>query len=755
MPHCEYLQRLINSSIQRPIKQDDEYEQSPGEGRREGYPQRQIKRDEDEPFQVGRGPGGEVGEENREYHGSENSASSIQRSSLEFLGEGNDGTLPTMPPPPPDERGHAEERENPSASPNEGNPAARSPSTRCEDVAAAAGMNEREGDPRDPERPERAPRRSTRECREATCPNRGGRCREHGKLRFPCRADGCAKYSRIRGWLCKGHASANQTHAASARGEDDAAAAARETEGDPRDPEERPDLTYGGESIPVLLRFPCGAGGCARYSRIEGGLCIEHASDRPRTASGGDRPVGGYGRAKNNRGAGEGSAVEGRSPVAGMKRPPPPGPMNDDIILSMTDKRYKSNIKEECDGADTGNKNMWALDASRRVLETLKALGRFWIREPNSTKLRQVTEEEAFKRIRMDLLRHLSDRQRKSPKKDKGSDADRSTGGDDGKKRSGNEDGGDNTISSSKKRKDCHPGRTTQNSKAANFETNVPCGKTCHEFPMMYVGQHIFDLLKKDGWTFKRKKIGETNDTQVIYCPGCDKKNAVEGEDKFTGYPALAQWAYDIGYFEENVVVTVDGRAILAKCGILDDPYSIFEKKCGDPAQGESSKTASASFQNDDYRPTSRDGDNPAPEETSASVQNDDHWSNMDIVDNQAAGEETQSASGPTQINDEEWFHAFAAFDNKLAAARSVNDSAGMAFYGHLVHYLQAKCSREDFSLGSDKDIFTKSIESFEDMKANLAKAVEENRPTQNVYEIGLRRIINRLKEQLPLELYV
>ena len=756
MPHYEYLQRLINSSIQRPIKQDDEYEQSPGEGRREGYPQRQIKRDEDEPSQAGRGPGGVVGEENRVCHGSENSASPTQRSSLELLGEGNDGTLPTMTPPPPkvrmapakaeDETGHEGERENPPASPGEGNVVAKSSSTRGEYVAAAACTNEGEGDPR-------------------------------------------------------GHASANQTNAASARGEDDAAAAARETDDDPSDPEERPDHACGGDLIPVLLRFPCGAGGCARYSRIEGGLCKEHASDRPRAASGGDRPVGGDGRAKNDRGAAKGSAVEGGSPVAGMKRPPPPGPMNDDIVLSMTDSRYKSIINEECDGADTGDKKKWASDASQRVLETLKARGSFWIREPNSTKLRQVTEEEAFKRIRMELIRHIYDRNRKSPKKEKGSDADRPTGGDDGKTRPANKDGGDTTTPPSKKRKDCHPGRMTRNSKAANFETNVACGKTCREFPMMYVGQHIYDLLKENGWTCRRKKVGETNDTIVIYCPDCDKKNAVEGEDKFTGYPALAQWAYDSGYFEENVVVTVDGRAILAKCGILDDPYSIFEKKCGDPAQGETYKIASASFQNDgcrptsrdgdnpaleetsasvqnddhwpqypqgetyntalasfqndDCRPTSRDGDNPAPEETSASVQNDDHWPNIDIVDNQAAGEETQSASGPTQINDEEWFHAFVTFDNKLAAATSVNDIDGMAFYSHLVHYFQAKCNKEDFSLGSDKDIFTKSIESFEDMKANLAKAVEENRPTQNVYKIGLSRIINSLKEQLPLELYV
>jgi hypothetical protein len=91
------------------------------------------------------------------------------------------------------------------------------------------------------------------------------------------------------------------------------------------------------------------------------------------------------------------------------------------------------------------------------------------------------------------------------------------------------------------------------------------------------------------------------------------------------------------------------------------------------------------------------------------------------------------------------------SFDEKFAAATLVNDITGIAFYSHLIHYFEAKSSQKDFCLGSDKDIITKSFKSFEEMKAKLAKAIQENRPTENVYKNCLNHVINRLKEQLPL----
>ena len=181
----------------------------------------------------------------------------------------------------------------------------------------------------------------------------------------------------------------------------------------------------------------------------------------------------------------------------------------------------------------------------------------------------------------------------------------------------------------------------------ANFDTPfVTIGPTCRQNPNLYVGMHIFGLLQKNDWTLKERKEGETNRIQIIYCPECDMKNAVEGEDKFTGYPALAQWAYANGYYKDHVVNTVDGRIILEKMGILDEPYSIFEEKVGDPAQGENYKTSSVPCHNDDERPISMVGGNPDPGETSGPVQTDVYWPNVNIVDNQTAGEETQKTNG-------------------------------------------------------------------------------------------------------------
>jgi hypothetical protein len=93
----------------------------------------------------------------------------------------------------------------------------------------------------------------------------------------------------------------------------------------------------------------------------------------------------------------------------------------------------------------------------------------------------------------------------------------------------------------------------------------------------------------------------------------------------------------------------------------------------------------------------------------------------------------------------------FLVSEKKLADATLASDITGMAFYSHLVHYLEAKASRRDFCLGSDRDIIAESIESFEDKKAKLAKAVEENQPTQNVHKLFLNGFIRFFKEKLPL----
>ena len=629
-------------------------------------------------------------------------------------------------------------------------------------VTAATGTNERGGDFRSsPERNHLTARRG--KCLEKSCPNHGGKCREHKKMYSPFKANDCPNNA----------------------------------------------------------------------ARNDGGLCKERTSSAncPRASSGADDFGGGDGHAKGR----VQENVDDRSLTKG-KKPPHNGPTNDDILLTCTDQTYKSIMNEECDAwIGTGDK-LWASEASRKVwekLKTLKPKGNAWIINPNSNRRRyqRVTEEEALTRIKTNVYSHRNDR-RKFWEKKNGDGVDKPIEGGDRKKRSSEDDGDASVAPPRKKQKECHVGRNTRNSMGANFDTPlVTIGATCRQHPKLYVGMYIFGLLQKNGWTGKEKKEGETNRIQIIYCPKCDMKNAVEGEDKFTGYPALAQWAYANGLYKDYVVDTVDGRIILEKVGILDEPYSIFEKKVGDPAQGENYKTASVLCHNDDETPISRAVGHPGPGEISQPVQNDVYWPNVDIpdnqtdgeetekkvgdpargeknetasvsfqsdderppsrvggnpapaeiiqppipnddrrpiidiADNQAAGEETQSTSVHVQINDDEvldssqqtkslydeCYEMFLVSEKKLADATLASDITGMAFYSHLVHYLEAKASRRDFCLGSDRDIIAESIESFEDKKEKLAKAVEENQPTQNVHKLFLNGFIRFFKEKLPL----
>ena len=116
-------------------------------------------------------------------------------------------------------------------------------------------------------------------------------------------------------------------------------------------------------------------------------------------------------------------AAERRSPVEGKKKSLATGMTNNDILLSLKYPIYKSIMSKECDaGMDVGD-IMWATEASRRVWDTLKAKGNFMIFVHSSMKLQQVTDEEAFKRIKRDFSALLKDRL-KSREKKKGAGVD-------------------------------------------------------------------------------------------------------------------------------------------------------------------------------------------------------------------------------------------------------------------------------------------------------------------------------------------
>lgn len=124
-----------------------------------------------------------------------------------------------------------------------------------------------------------------------------------------------------------------------------------------------------------------------------------------------------------SRGVEKESAIEHRSPVAGKEKTPATGLKNNDILLSMKYPIYKSIMSKECDAGMNVGDIMWATEASRRVWDTLKAKGNFMIFVHSSMKLQQVTDEEAFKRIKRDFSALLKDRL-KSREKKKGAGVD-------------------------------------------------------------------------------------------------------------------------------------------------------------------------------------------------------------------------------------------------------------------------------------------------------------------------------------------
>ena len=75
-------------------------------------------------------------------------------------------------------------------------------------------------------------------------------------------------------------------------------------------------------------------------------------------------------------------------------------------------------------------------------------------------------------------------------------------------------------------------------------------GSTCKDDPLTYVGNYIANRLTADErWTDRVEKIDLINFGQVIYKPGYMKKTSKEGVTRFSGYAALAKYAYRVGIY--------------------------------------------------------------------------------------------------------------------------------------------------------------------------------------------------------------
>ena len=104
--------------------------------------------------------------------------------------------------------------------------------------------------------------------------------------------------------------------------------------------------------------------------------------------------------------------------------------------------------------------------------------------------------------------------------------------------------------------------------------------------PKTWMADYFRDFLNRDedpgGWTIGSKKCRELKDEWYIIKPGVAKRDAVEGVDIFTGDQAIIDECYQSGIYQEYVVGTEDGREILEKAGLVNDPFSIVSKSVMD-----------------------------------------------------------------------------------------------------------------------------------------------------------------------------
>ncbi len=91
---------------------------------------------------------------------------------------------------------------------------------------------------------------------------------------------------------------------------------------------------------------------------------------------------------------------------------------------------------------------------------------------------------------------------------------------------------------------------TVGNEKRSNNPSKPKCSVKVDK--LEYIGNYIANHVS--GWEPQQRTNRLGLDYYVIYRVGVDKKTAVEGKDKFTGYDKLAIWAFKTHYYTQHVV---------------------------------------------------------------------------------------------------------------------------------------------------------------------------------------------------------
>jgi len=505
-----------------------------------------------------------------------------------------------------------------------------------------------------------------------------------------------------------------------------------------------------------VTRKTCMVKQCINFSQVAG-FCGEHEHLAPLSPD--DKPNKKKKRAANNIG-GDASvqskkkrkkkkSVDADLPVdpSMLKSPPKRGKMRDDIVLSMRDKDYESFMHKQFREMEVSNDKV--ADVAKKIVWAFKSRltmspGCSLLKKDGKDSYVEVGEEEALKMIKAQL--HNRNQSSKSwrvgmpntkiaafeqpaPKAKQVNEGLVSPSTK--KKKTGNKEdsGSSHVIASSSTRRS-----RTRPSFAA---PHAAVGKASKDSPLSWIGNYIANCLtaEKVGWQNKQEKVDKINFGPVIYMPGFDKKTAMEGVNKFTGYAALARWAYKSGYYKEYVVNTSNGKALLKRANVTH-PYSIFR-------DAEDEKPAAAAAQppvQADQHPIQQARGRVSPP---TKIKDDEHPTLNDGGNNMLSF----SCSNDNQ----DYWQIHESIDTKFDVATAENNEESVGFYRYLLSYLDGKATRGEFSLApAEKDSITKAVKSFEDTKEKYEKAILANKPA-DAYKFWMINIVNTCKQKLPL----
>jgi len=272
--------------------------------------------------------------------------------------------------------------------------------------------------------------------------------------------------------------------------------------------------------------------------------------------------------------------------------------------------------------------------------------------------------------------------------------------------------------------------------KEANISISKGSVKGC---PLEYVGNYIANHL--EGWEAQQRTNKLGLDYFVIHRHGFNKKTAVEGKDKFAGYDELAKWAFRTGYYTKHVVETKEGKEILERLGIENEPYSIFnfnesanENQSGIHAQQENQ----SSFPQAPWQQQIQESGGA----TRRIMERQEDLAGSHVESPQNSGAESNSNSKPVEAKG--LFAGFKRFrqtasnlKSLLASAQERGDELGINFYGHLDRWLRLKSNDTDFVMQFRSDDIDEAVEEFRSVMEQIKSAAEGTTETfKNLVDI-------------------